>query len=272
MRSKENKEELIFKDPYNQLEIKFKVVPIDKLSVIAYQRKPSAYHIKHLTRSIERLGFIVPVVVIEKESGDYLIIDGQHRFLAAKELGIRYLPVIIVPSRISQLMINLNVEKELNIRERASVSFAIYEKYLDSKPEMLESDAELIDSLEQIYYVTLGIAYHQKEKVMGSVFEPILKKCDYFLDENLSTAYQIRKNRAEKIILADDMIKEIAQKLKDLGKWHPYVYQQIVSFANPYKRKRLLTEFDELFNDFMENLNNLNSNPEQILQQELDNF
>lgn len=264
--------EVEFKDPYNQIDLKFKIIETENLSVISYQRKPSVYHVKHLVNSIERIGFIVPLIVVEKDDKEYVIIDGQHRFLASKELGIRYLPAIVVPEKTAQLMMNLNIEKELNIREKSYVALAVYRQYLSQQAEILESDPEIIDSLEQVYYVTLGIAYEQQEKLAGSSFESILKRSDYFLDEKLNDAFEIRKMRAEKLIIANNLVKEISQKLKDIGKWHPYIYQQVLSYANPYKRKRLLTDFDELWMEIIENLRKILGDPEQILAEKIDEF
>lgn len=264
--------EIEFNDPYLQKRLEFKVVPIENLSVISHQRKPSIYHVKHLSSSIERVGFIVPIIVVEDEAGNYTIVDGQHRYLAAKELGIRELPVIVAPKELAQLMMNFNIEKELNIREKAYVALNIYKQYLETQPEILESDAEIIDSIEQAYYVTLGIAYEEQDKLAGSSFESILKKCDSFLDEKLIEAFTTRKERANKLIVTNKLIKEISQKLKNMGKWHPYIYQQIISWANPYKRKRLPTDFDELWMDIIDNLERALENPEQILAEKLDEF
>ncbi len=264
--------EIEFKDPYHQKNLKFKIVPLENLTVIRHQRKPSSYHIKHLSSSIERIGFIVPIIVVEDGEGNYTIVDGQHRYLAAKELGIRELPVIVVPKELAQLMMNFNIEKELNIREKAYVALNIYQQYLETQPEMLESDPVLMDSIEQAYYITLGIGYEKQEKLTGGTFESILKKCDFFLDEKLTDAFEIRQKRADKIIEANNLVKEIAQKLKETGKWHPYVYQQIISWANPYKRKRLPTDFDELWQTIIENLQKAVENPEEILKETLEEF
>lgn len=266
-----SKEELEFVEPYHHNLIKVKVVPIEKLSVISHQRKPSQYHIKHLMSSIERIGFIVPLIVV-KQDDSYLIIDGQHRYLAAQELGIRDIPVLVVPQKLSELMMNFNIEKELNIREKAYVALNLYKEYIKNRPELLESDPVLSDSIEQAYYVTLGIAYEREEKVSGSSFESILKKCDFFLDEKLQDALTIREKRAEKVLSANYLVREIAQKLKEMGKWHPFVYQQILSYANPYKRKRLPTDFDDLFNTIIENLQKAKENPEIILKEEIEEF
>jgi ParB family chromosome partitioning protein len=267
-KTKKLEKELNFNDPYLNQDLKFKIVPIEDLTIVKHQRKPSSYHVKHLVSSIERVGFLVPLIVTEKKDG-FMIIDGQHRFLAAKELGIREVPVIVVPEKIAQLMMNLNIEKELNIREKSYVALNIYRQYLENNPDILESDPEIIDSIEQVYYVTLGLGYEKQEKLSGSAFESVLKKCDLFLDEKLSSAIKIREKRAEKVLFAYNLVKEISQKIKELGKWHPYVYHQIISYANPYKRKRLPTEFDNLFDSIIENLQNAVKNPEIVLKEEL---
>ena len=266
----QTEKEIEFKDPYHHKDLEFKMIPIENLTVVRHQRKPSTYHIKHLSSSIERIGFIVPIVVVEDEEKGYTIIDGQHRYLAAKELGIRELPAIVVPKELAQLMMNFNIEKELNIREKAYVALNIYRQYLETQPEMLESDPVLMDSIEQAYYVTLGIGYEKQEKLTGGSFESILKKCDFFLDEKITDAYLIREKRADQVIEANNLVKEIAQQLKEVGKWHPYVYQQIISWANPYKRKRLPTEFDELWQTIIENLKQARENPEEILKEKLE--
>jgi len=258
-------QEILFKDPYLNYDLKFKIVSINKILIISHQRKPSNYHIKHLSNSIERIGFIVPLVVIEK-GGNYIIIDGQHRYLAAKSLGIREVPVIVVPEKLSNLMINLNIEKELNIREKSYVSIAIYREYLKNFPQMLESDEEVESSLEQAYYVTLGLTYEKFDKLSGSSFEPILKKCDYFLDEKLIEAVKVREKRSEKILEANSLLRKIIDVLKDKNKWHPYLNQQIISICNPYRRKKLQMDFDELFELLIENLNKTLNNPEVILK------
>ncbi len=260
----------LFKDPYHNQDLEIRMIPVENLYVVRHQRKPSTYHVKHLVNSIERIGFIVPIIVVKGEDENYMIIDGQHRFLAAKELGIRELPAIVVPERLAQLMMNFNIEKELNIREKSYVAINLYRQYLETNPQMLESDPEMADSIEQAYYVTLGIAYEKAEKLSGSSFESILKKCDFFLDEPLENAIKTREGRAEKVIQANTLVRDIAQKLKEMDKWHPYVYQQIISWANPYKRKRLPTEFEDLFATLIENLEKAATNPEIVLGEVLE--
>ncbi|RLD17419.1 MAG: hypothetical protein DRI36_03885 [Caldiserica bacterium] len=260
--------EFKFKDAYKGHEMTLKVVPVEKLSVISWQRKPSEAHVKHLVSSMERIGYLVPVIVVpdNKAKDTYLIIDGQHRFLAAKRLGIEKLPVIIVPEEFSQLMMNFNIEKELNIREKAYVGLSVYRDWLEKNPDIIEQDPEIFDSIENAHYVTLGLGYEKDEKLVGSALERILKKCDFFLDKRIADAYKEREERAERVVRINSLMKEISEKLKEMEKWHPYVYAQIISWANPYKRKRIGIDFEDMISQVTARLEEAVNNPEEILK------
>ena len=258
-----------FLEPYKKHRLKLKIVPMSKLQIVKHQRKPSEAHVKHLATSIERIGFLVPVIVVEREGNSgYTIIDGQHRFLAAQKLGISELPVIVVPEQLAERMMNLNIEKELNIREKAYVALAIYRGYVETKPEIEEADPILVDSIENAYYVTLGIGYQKAERLAGSAFEPILKKCDSFLAIKLVEASKERESRAEKVIEANNYVRSIAEKIREMRRWHPFVYQQIISASNPFKRKRKIEEdFDTALDKMISNLKEIQNRPEQILRE-----
>jgi hypothetical protein len=43
------------------------------------------------------------------------------------------------------------------------------------------------------------------------------------------------------------------------------MYHQILSWANPYKRKRLPVDFNELFNELIANLKEGEERPEEII-------
>jgi ParB family chromosome partitioning protein len=268
-RKKEKIEAFQFKDPKYYQDLVFKVVPIDSLEVIEHQRKPSNYHINHLISSIERVGFIVPLVVTEKNE-KYLILDGQHRFLAAQKLELKELPVIVVPQKLTNLMMNFNIEKELNIREKSFVALNIYRQYLKQNPQILETEPSLVDSIEQAYFVTLGIGYEKEEKLRGGILESILKKCDFYLEIPLEEGLKERERRAERVREVNSLISQIAQKLKEVEKWHPFIYQQILSFANPYKRKKEPIEFDKMFDSLRENLEKAKKDPEIILKEKIE--
>jgi ParB family transcriptional regulator, chromosome partitioning protein len=257
---------LAFKDPAKRRSLTFAVVPIGKLDVITHQRKPSDAHVKRVVDSVERVGFLAPVVVVEGQGTDgYVIIDGQHRFLAAKELGLRQLPVVIVPPDLTRRMLSLNVEKEPNIRERSAVALSIYRELVDTEPRMREDDAEVSDAVQHAHYVTLGLGYAESGRLAGSAFESILRRCDGFLDQPLPQCLPVREARAAKLVEAHRLVRTVADLLKERGTWHEFVGAQIISYANPLKRARKQHSFDETFDKMIAKLQELESHPEKAL-------
>jgi ParB family chromosome partitioning protein len=260
-------DELTFRDPHRRQIITLKTVPVDRLEVVEHQRKPRPVHVEHLVSSIERMGFIVPIVAVETDADGklrYTVIDGQHRLQAAREVGLRRLPVLVVPQRLAPRMMNLNVEKDLNIREKATVSLGIYRAFLDSNPDTKENDPEVEDSIETAYYVTLGLAYEKAGRLAGSAFEPLLKKCDFFLKRTIEKAYAVREQRAGSVLEANSLVKDVIAKAKDMGAWHQYFQYQLISHIDPFKRKRGRQNFDELFDKAIAKLTKLNEEPDRI--------
>lgn len=71
-------------------------VPVEKVRANDYNpNKVAAPEMRLLEISIERDGFTQPIVVWEVEDG-YEVIDGFHRHLVGKKLGLTHLPVVVV--------------------------------------------------------------------------------------------------------------------------------------------------------------------------------
>jgi ParB family chromosome partitioning protein len=260
-------DELTFKDPHRRHTLTLKTLPVDALEVVAHQRGLRPAHVEHLVSSIERIGFVVPLVAVEQEdagTSEYLVIDGQHRLEAARELGISELPVLVVPDNIAPLMMNLNIEKDPNIREKAAVSLGIYRSFLESGRDIKETDPEVKDSLETAYFVTLGLAYERRGRLSGSAFEPLLKKSDFFLRQKLDRAYAVREQRAETVLEANALVKDAIAQAKEIGAYHQYFQYQLISYIDPFRRKRGRQNFDELFEKAIAKLTKLNDDPSRI--------
>lgn len=258
--------ELAFKDPAKRRNVTFAVLPMAKLDVISFQRKPSDTHVKRIVDSIERVGFLTPLVVVAADDGAYHVIDGQHRYLAAKELALKRVPTMIVPADIAHRMLALNVEKEPNIRERSSVALNIYRDLVEHHPTMKEDDAEVVDSVQHPHYVTLGLAYAEYGRLAGSQYESILKKCDGSLKQPLAECLPIREGRAAKVVEAHRLVRAVSDALKESGAWHEFVGAQIVSYANPLKRARKQHSFDETFDKMLAKLQDLQEHPTKVLR------
>jgi ParB family chromosome partitioning protein len=260
-------DELAFRDPHRRQTIMLTTVPIDKLEVVRHQRKPRRSHVEHLVSSIERMGFIVPLVAVKQETDGkqrFTVIDGQHRLAAAQEIGLRRLPVLVVPGRLATRMMNLNVEKDLNIREKGTVALGIYRKFQESSPGLRENDPEVVESIETAYYVTLGLAYEKPGRLAGSAFEPLLKKCDFFLKRTMESSYPVREQRAESVLEANSLVRKVIAQAKERGAFHQYFQYQLISSIDPFKRKRGRQNFDVLFDRVLAKLTKISEEPERI--------
>ena len=54
--------------------------------------------------SIRKSGFCFPLVVMKENDTSYMIVDGFHRHLVAKEFGMEYVPVVILNESIDEYM------------------------------------------------------------------------------------------------------------------------------------------------------------------------
>jgi ParB family transcriptional regulator, chromosome partitioning protein len=218
---------------------------------------------------MDRMGFITPLVAVERD-GKYVVIDGQHRFQAGSDLGMKEFPVVVVPDKLARRMMNLNVEQSLNIRERATIAVSIYREMLEESPTRSEDHGDVVDAIETAHLVTLGLAYERSGRLAGSAFEPILKKCDGFLDRPLPEAYEVREARAEQVLAAAKQVKAVEDALKAQGAWHSMARYQIISYANPTKRARKPADFDKTFAKFIAKLEELEESPKKVLGEKTD--
>jgi ParB family transcriptional regulator, chromosome partitioning protein len=262
-------ERLDLKDPIKRQPMTITVARTGDLEVIGHQRKPRPAHLKALSASIERMGFIIPLVAVERD-GKYVIIDGQHRFRAGVELGVKEFPVVVVPEKLARRMMSLNIEQSLNIRERSTIALSIYREMLEEAPTRAEDDGDVVDAIETAHLLTLGLAYEGSGRLAGSAFEPILKKCDGFLDRPLKDAYEVREGRAEKVLAAAKRVKSVEDALKAQGAWHSMARYQIISYANPTKRARKPSDFDKTFAKFIATLEELEESPQKALREKVE--
>lgn len=260
---------LALKDAVKRQALTITVVKTGDLEVIGHQRKARPAHLKALTTSIERLGFLTVLIAVQRD-GKYVIIDGQHRFQAGVELGMKEFPVVVVPEKVARRMMSLNVEQSLNIRERATIALAIYREMLAETPNRSEDHGEIVDTIEVPHLLTLGVAYERNGRLAGSAFEPILKKCDGFVDQPLKDAYETREARAELLLEAAKKVKAVEDALKAANAWHSMARYQIISSANPTKRARKPSDFDKTFDKFIAALEKLAESPRSVLKEKVE--
>lgn len=102
---------------------KFSVRAIGVTTVKANQLKPNPHNPRMLfdredmhvlKQSIARVGILVPLTVYrEKKSGDYIILDGQRRWMCAQEVGLSEIPVneVAEPTLVQNIVTMFQIHK-----------------------------------------------------------------------------------------------------------------------------------------------------------------
>ncbi|RUM32384.1 MAG: chromosome partitioning protein ParB [Aquifex sp.] len=230
------------KEPLKGYEVKVTLLPIEDIVIPEIQRDLSETLIKKLMLSIEKVGFVDPILVVEGENGKYEVINGQHRLKAAELLGIREIPAIILPPETKDYIISLNVEKAPNLKDKAHQAYEIFMKYLRENPQMEEVDLE--NMVEEPYFLTVGFITDRfgEKRFPAYAFEKVLKKVDEFLNLPLEEAERERENRANVLREVREVMEE---KYQELGLTNALHKEAIISkaFQSVYgKRVRRVEE------------------------------
>jgi len=200
-----------YEEPVKGIRLEFGLVPVEKLKYPPFQRDLSDLLVKRLFVSMEKLGFLHPVVVYE-EGGDLFVVDGQHRVEAAKFVGAKEIPALKIPKELALNIMEFNVEKPPNVREKSAQAYRLYKQFLEKEPSMEET--ELAYYVEEPSYLTLGVVLEElNQKFPAGAFENFLKKVDAFLDLPLSEAVVERRKRAEKLTELGEVLNEVYDKL-----------------------------------------------------------
>ena len=109
-------------------------------------------------------------------------------------------------------------------------------------------EEELALEFEEPALVTLGFAYEERGRLSGSVYAPILRKVDGWLDGKLSRNVEERQRRARVVLAFDDAIAAAVARLKEKGFDSPYLKNFVVARVNPLRfMKGKAPPYDELF-------------------------
>jgi ParB family transcriptional regulator, chromosome partitioning protein len=94
--------------------------------------------IDQLAASIQEKGILQPIIVSEDESGNIHLVAGKRRFLAAKKVGLKKLPVIIVDNNNS-----LDIALIENLEQENLKSIELAEALRDLKEKHNYTDEQL---------------------------------------------------------------------------------------------------------------------------------
>lgn len=135
-----------------------------RFKTLVGNRKPNDLHVKRLTQSFEKRYLFSPILVNEK----WQIIDGQHRFLAAKELGLPINYIVVEGYGLNEVQVlNTNAanwKKEDYLKAYCDLGA---ENYLQMKQFMSDYPEFGIAVSEQLLTNTVGGVNNRKSVDKG---------------------------------------------------------------------------------------------------------
>jgi ParB/RepB/Spo0J family partition protein len=160
-----------------------------------------------LLESIEEVGILVPLTVFEEQENQYVLIDGQRRWICAKRLNFRTVPVNIIarPSTKVEYVLRMfnihNVREDWKLMPTALKLQVILDEFKD------KTDKELA-------------------KITG-MSESTLKRCQELLklpEEFQEMILEEEEKEVKKPLYSEDFFLEMMNAIRSIKKFHPEVY------------------------------------------------
>ncbi|HSD51344.1 MAG TPA: ParB N-terminal domain-containing protein [Candidatus Methylomirabilis sp.] len=228
----------MYREPVGQAWQIFALLPMDQVKPTPYQRDLSPAHAKRLREVIQKLDrFIDPIVAVPHGPREYWTPNGNHRRDALQKLKAKHIPVILIPEpAVAFQILALNTEKAHNLKEKSLEVIRMFRGLMGEEPRKAEEDFAF--QFEEAHFITLGLLYEKYPRFSGSVHAPILRRVDKFLKQTLPKAHEERRHRSEVVEAADQLLTDIAARLKKRGVLHPYVKNFVMARCNPLTRAR----------------------------------
>lgn len=116
-------------------------IPVEKIQANPFQPREYVLDepLAELKKSIEQYGIIVPLIV-NKESGRYMLVAGQRRLQAARELGFRFVPAIVRSLNSRQVM-EISYMENLHREELSKIDVVqMFDRIHRKYPKIQEGD------------------------------------------------------------------------------------------------------------------------------------
>lgn len=174
----------------------------------------------HVLRdSIAHVGILVPLTVYqEKSTGDYVILDGQRRWICAQEVGLKIVPVneVAEPTTVQNIVTMFQIHKLRKDWELMPTALKL-EVLMRALKEVRGSALAELTGLDEAVVVRCKklLAYNKKYQDMMLDADPEKRvKADFFVE-----LYAVRNDREVKKFpwfkkdkFTDDMLKKFEAK------------------------------------------------------------
>jgi ParB family chromosome partitioning protein len=172
-----------------------------------------------LRESIRRVGILVPLTVYrEKSTGNYVILDGQRRWMCAQEVGLKHIPVneVAEPTLVQNIVTMFQIHKLRKDWELMPTALKL-ELLMRSLGEVKGTPLAELTGLDEAVVVRCKklLSYNRRYQDMMLDADPEKRvKADFFIE-----LYAVRNDREvnkfswfHKDKFTDDMLKKVEQK------------------------------------------------------------
>ncbi len=172
-----------------------------------------------LRESIQRVGILVPLTVYkEKSTGDYVILDGQRRWMCAQEVGLKTIPVNEVrePTLVQNIVTMFQIHKLRKDWELMPTALKL-ELLMHELEETKEKRLAELTGLDEAVVVRCKKLLSYKKRYQDMMLDADPKKrvkADFFIE-----LYAVRNDREVKKFawfnkdrFTDDMLKKVEEK------------------------------------------------------------
>lgn len=172
-----------------------------------------------LRESIQRVGILVPLTVYqEKNTGNYVILDGQRRWMCAQELGLKAIPVneVAEPTLVQNVVTMFQIHKLRKDWELMPTALKL-ELLMAELGETKEKRLAELTGLDEAVVVRCKklLSYNKRYQDRMLDADPRKRvKADFFIE-----LYPVRNDREVKKFawfhkdeFTDDMLKKVEQK------------------------------------------------------------
>ena len=162
-----------FEDPVKGYPLELKVMSIDEIRIPKFQRDLSKTLVNHLMVSIEKMGFLVPVIVCRAPDGYIYVVDGMHRIEALKALGYDKVLAIEVPEELYFQILDFNTEKPPTIRDKAKQAYRLYLSIIEDLGDEAgrAKEIEFSGKLQSPHFVTIGCLLEEVNPMVDALEE-----------------------------------------------------------------------------------------------------
>jgi ParB family chromosome partitioning protein len=232
-----------YRDPLGGHWLVLAVLPIDKIAATPFQRELSDAHAKRLVGVIPKVGrFLDPVIAVragddpDRDGVAFWTPNGMHRLEAMRRLGARSIVALIVPeAEIAFRILALNTEKAHNLKDKSLEVVRMADALAAEPGQGKRPESDWAFEFEEPAYLTIGRAYAERPRYSGGAYQPVVRRCEGFLDKPLAKANEIRLARGARLLELDDLVIDLVAKLKTAGLKSAYLKPFVVARLNPLR-------------------------------------